>query len=243
MTTLVVCRDCNVNEFGWGVGIAEGDDGDIDVGGFLDSLSIGPWVGDDDEAGFLEGACDVVGKVTGRETTSNSNGSGVCSKFEDSALAVGTSGDDTDIGWVVDCGDNAGCEDDFLPVARRKGQQMGFRREEGLSGGCCDSGTELCKELYSSLSLPGLANVDHVDSVRTSLPQIRLHMNLQVLRSHVALCREEHFNVLRGWVEDGRKVCGRHCRGRRGLAVDMRAGACGEQTWWPRRSLRLFDCA
>jgi hypothetical protein len=128
MTTLVVCRDCDVNEFGWGVGVAEGDDRDIDVGGFLDSLSIGPWVGDDDEAGFLEGTRDVVGKVTRRETTSNSNGSGVCSKFEDSALAVGTSGDDTDVGWVVDCGDNAGCEDDFLPVARRKGQPVGFRR-------------------------------------------------------------------------------------------------------------------
>jgi hypothetical protein len=31
------------------------------------------------------------------------------------------------------------------------------------------------------LCLPGLADVDHVDSIRTSLPQIWLHVNLQVL--------------------------------------------------------------
>jgi hypothetical protein len=87
--------------------------------------------------------------------------------------------------------------------------------EEGLSGWCSDHSIELCKELYSFSSLPSLANVDHVDSVRTSLPKIRLHVNLQVLRSHVALGREEHLNVLRGWVEDWRKVCGRHDRGRK----------------------------
>jgi hypothetical protein len=120
MTTLVVCWDSDVDEFSWRVSIAEADDGDIDIRGFLDSLSVGAWVGDDNEARFLEGACDVVGKVTGRETTSDCNGSGVCGKFEDSALAVGTSGDDTDVGWIVDGGDNAGCEDDFLPIARRE---------------------------------------------------------------------------------------------------------------------------
>lgn len=28
---------------------------------------------------------------------------------------------------------------------------------------------------------PGLANIDHIDSVRASLPQIWIHVNLQVL--------------------------------------------------------------
>jgi hypothetical protein len=40
----------------------------------------------------------------------------VCGKLQDSALTVGTSRDDTDIGWVVDSCDDAGCKDDFLPI-------------------------------------------------------------------------------------------------------------------------------
>ena len=38
--------------------------------------------------------------------------------------------------------------------------------------------------------VPGLANVDHVDPIWTSLPEVRLHVNLQVLGSKMALCCE-----------------------------------------------------
>lgn len=69
------------------------NDGDVDVGSLLDSLSIGARVGDDDQARLLERAGDVVGEVTGGEATSDGNGTGVGSELEDSALTVGTSGD------------------------------------------------------------------------------------------------------------------------------------------------------
>ena len=71
MTTLVVGWDGNIDELGGGVGIAESDDGNVDVGSLLDGLGIGAGIGDDDEAGFLEGSGDVVGEVTGGETTSD----------------------------------------------------------------------------------------------------------------------------------------------------------------------------
>ena len=119
MTTFVVCRDSDVDEFGRGVGIAESDDGNVDVGGFFDGLGIGARVRYNDEAGLFEGASDVVGKVTGSETTSNSDGAGVGGELEDSALTVGTSRDDGDISGVVYCGDDASCQDDFLPIVTK----------------------------------------------------------------------------------------------------------------------------
>ena len=82
MATLVVGGDGNVDELGGGVGVAEGDDGDVDVGGLLDGLGVGAGVGDDDETGLLEGAGDVVGEVTGGETTGNGGGTGVGCELE-----------------------------------------------------------------------------------------------------------------------------------------------------------------
>ena len=116
MATLVVGRDSNVDEFSRGVGITEGNDGDINVGSLLDSLGVGAGISDDDKAGFLEGASDVVGEVTGSETTCDGDSSGVCGKLQHSALAVGTGGNDTDVGWVVNGCDDAGCENDLLPA-------------------------------------------------------------------------------------------------------------------------------
>ena len=85
--------------------------------------------------GSLKERGDVVGEVTGCETTSDGNGSGMCGEFEDSALAVGTSGDDTDVSWIVDSGDNAGCEDNFLPVVRNGVSGRISQREWSLSVG------------------------------------------------------------------------------------------------------------
>ena len=91
MTTFVVGWDSNIDELSWRVGIAESNDGNVDIGSFLDSLSIGAGIGDNDQAGFLERAGDVIREVTRRETTSDGNGTGMCGKLQDSALAVGTS--------------------------------------------------------------------------------------------------------------------------------------------------------
>lgn len=54
--------------------------------------------------------------------------------------------------------------------------------------------------------LPGLANVQDVDTVGPGLPQVRLHVHLEVLATEVALGSEEHLNVLLGGVEDGGEV-------------------------------------
>lgn len=115
MTPFVVGWDGNVDELGRGVGIAESDDGDVDVAGFFDGLGVSARVGDDDEAGLFEGSSDVVGEVSGGEATSDGNGTGMSSEFEDSALTIGTSRDDANVSWVVDGGDDSCSEDDFLP--------------------------------------------------------------------------------------------------------------------------------
>merc|ERR1711881_33946 len=140
VTTLVVGWDSDIDELGWGISIAKSNDWDVDVGSLLDGLGIGTGVGDDDEAGFLEGPGDVVGEVTRGETTSDGDGTGVGGELQDSALSVRTSRNDTDIGGVVDGCDDAGCKDDLLP---------------------------------------GLANVNDIDSIRASLPEVWLHVNLQ----------------------------------------------------------------
>lgn len=54
MTTLVVGGDCDVDEVGGGVSVAEGDDWDVDVAGLLDGLGVGAGIGDDNQAGLLE---------------------------------------------------------------------------------------------------------------------------------------------------------------------------------------------
>lgn len=115
MTALVVGGNGDVDELGWGVGIAERNDGDVDVRGFLDGLRVGTRVRDDNEPGLFERAGDIVGKVSRSKAAGNSNRTGVRGELEDGALAVRTSRDDTDIGRVVDSGDNPGCEDNLLP--------------------------------------------------------------------------------------------------------------------------------
>ena len=119
MAALVVCGDGDVDEFGGGIGVAESDDGDVDVAGFFDGLGVGAWIRYDDESGFFEGACDVVCEVSGGEAAGDGDGAGVSGKFEDGTLAVGTGGDDGDVSGVVDGGDDAGCEDDFFPAIAR----------------------------------------------------------------------------------------------------------------------------
>ena len=58
--------------------------------------------------------------------------------------------------------------------------------------------------------LPGLANVDDIDTVSSGLPEVRFHVNLQVLGSKVRLRGEEHLDVLGRRVHGGGEVCGRH---------------------------------
>lgn len=116
MTTLVVGGNGNIDEVGGGVSVAKGNDGDVDVRSLLDGLGVGTGVGHDDETGLLERASDVVGEVTGGETTSNGGGTSVVGELQDGTLTVGTGRDNTDIGGVVNGSDDTGGQDDLLPI-------------------------------------------------------------------------------------------------------------------------------
>lgn len=129
VTGLVVDGDGHINELGRGVDVAKGDDGDVDVRSLLDGLDIGPGVGNNDQAGLLERAGDVVGEVTGGEATGNGLGTGVSGELEDGTLSIGTSRDDTDVGRVVDGGDDTGSKDDLLPVSVKTGLEP-MRKEK-----------------------------------------------------------------------------------------------------------------
>jgi hypothetical protein len=115
VATLVVGGDGNIDVLGGRVGIAKGNDGDVDVRGLLDGLGIGAGVGDDDQTGLLERTGDVVGEGTGGEATGNGLSTGVGGELQDGPLTVGTSGDDADIGRVVNGGNDAGGKDNLLP--------------------------------------------------------------------------------------------------------------------------------
>lgn len=116
MTTFVICGNGNIDILGGRVGVAKADDRNVHVGCFFDSLCVGPRIGDNDEAGFFERSGDVVREVTGGKATCDGRCSGMCSKFKDCSLAIRTSRDDTDVGWIVDSNDDTGGEDDLLPV-------------------------------------------------------------------------------------------------------------------------------
>ena len=118
VATLVVGGDSNVDVLGGGVGVAEGNDGDVDVAGLLDGLGVGARVGHDNQAGLLEGTGDVVGEATGGEATSDGGGAGVGSELEDGTLTVGTGRDDANVGRVLNGDDDTGSEDNLLPVNR-----------------------------------------------------------------------------------------------------------------------------
>lgn len=116
MPTLVVCWNSHIHEFRWRIGITESYHRDIDVGSFFDGLCVGAGIRDDDEAGLFEGASDIVGEVTRGKATGNSDRPGVSGELENSTLAVGAGGDDSDVSWVVYCGNNASSKDDLLPI-------------------------------------------------------------------------------------------------------------------------------
>lgn len=73
-----------------------------------------------------------------------------------------------------------------------------------------DSSVKLNRVHKKKRDIPGLANVNDIDTIRASLPQVRIHVNLEVLGAQVALSCEEHLNVLGGGVEDRGELRGGH---------------------------------
>lgn len=99
---------------------------------------------------------------------------------------------------------------DFENITPCRGALALFQRsfsELRTIGGVVDGGDDAGSEHDL---LPGLANVDNIDTVGARLPQVRLHVNLEVLGTEMRLSGKEHLDVLRRRVEDGGKVGGSH---------------------------------
>lgn len=71
---LVVTGDGNVDVSQGRVGVAQGDGGDVDVGGLGQGLVIGTGVGDDQKTRLPEGGLDLIGEGPGGEATSKGGG-------------------------------------------------------------------------------------------------------------------------------------------------------------------------
>lgn len=115
VTGLVVDGNRDVDELQGSVGVAEGNDGNVDVGRLADRLVVNAGIGDDDEPGLLEGAGDVVGEGTRSETTSNRLRASVRGELEDRTVSVRAGRNYTDVVGVLDGGDDASGEDELLP--------------------------------------------------------------------------------------------------------------------------------
>ena len=87
----------------------------VDVSSLSDSLVIDSGVGHDDDSWLLEGLGDVVGEVTGGESTGNGLSTGETGHLEDGSVTVWSSRDDGNVVGVLDGGEDSGSEDELLP--------------------------------------------------------------------------------------------------------------------------------
>mmetsp|Transcript_2920 Transcript_2920/g.10078 ORF Transcript_2920/g.10078 Transcript_2920/m.10078 type:complete len:375 (+) Transcript_2920:6-1130(+) len=104
---LVVCRDGDVDVLQRRVGVAEGDGGDVGVGGLGDGLVVGARVRQEQQPRLHELVRDLVGEGARREAAGDRRRARVLAVLEDGALAVGAGRDDAHVGGVLDRDDDA----------------------------------------------------------------------------------------------------------------------------------------
>jgi hypothetical protein len=129
-------------------------------------------------------------------------------ELEHSTLAIGTGGDDTDLELLaifLGCAQSSNID--------RRALESSEHTISWVVNGDDDARSQ-------DNLLPGLANVDHVDAIRSGLPQVRLHVHLEVLAAEVSLRSEEHLDVLLGRVEDRGEIRGSHLVGLGGESVE-----------------------
>lgn len=95
----------------------------------------------------------------------------------------------------------------ILKLARKKGEKI---RHPQSAGNSQPRKKRKMREKERIYHLPGLGDVDHIDTIRASLPEVRLHVNLEVLGTDVSLSSEEHLNVLLGGLENIGQLRGSH---------------------------------
>ena len=115
VTATVIARNGDVDVLERSVGVTEGDDGDVDLGGFGDGLMVSTGVSDDEDAGLHELGLDLVGEGTGDEAAGGELGADVLGELEDGALTEEADGAAHDVLRVFDGGDDTGGEDELFP--------------------------------------------------------------------------------------------------------------------------------
>jgi hypothetical protein len=118
-TGLVVARNGNVDVTERGVGVAEANDGDVDVRSFNDGLVVLQGISNDQQAGLGELLLDLVSEGTRGEATSVVLSTGVLRELQDGALSEGLTGtlngNDGNVVGVLDGDDGTGSQDDLFP--------------------------------------------------------------------------------------------------------------------------------
>ena len=112
---LVVCWDADIDVSHGRVSVTEGNGRDVPQSRLLDGLVVGPWVGEDEQAGLAEGGLHLVGEGTRGVPPGDGVGAGVLRELEDGALAVGAGGLDDDVLGVLDGDDDPRRELELLP--------------------------------------------------------------------------------------------------------------------------------
>ena len=186
---LVIAWDGDVDVLQAGVGVAEGDDRDVDVRGLGDGLVIDTWVSADQDAGLTEGGLVLVSKGTRAETTSDGLGTGVVTELEDGALTLGLARDAHDVLWVLE-----------YKLVQVPNEKRFSREKTDLDGG---DGTGGHHDL-----LPGLAQVENVVLGGGAGVDVGQHAVIGVGITQVNLGSDHLSDVLISWSQNC--VSGRH---------------------------------
>jgi len=112
---LVVGGDGDVDVAEGRVGVAESNNGDVDVRSLTDRLVVGARVGDNQQARLEETLLDLVSEGTGGVAARHGGGTSVRRVLEHGTLSVGAGRDDAHVGGVLDGDDGAGSEGQLLP--------------------------------------------------------------------------------------------------------------------------------
>lgn len=87
---LVVTWDGNVHVSQWGVSVAQGNGGDVDVGRLSQRLMVSTGVCHNQEAGLPESCLNLIGECTRGEPTVEGGGAGGRGKLQHCPLKGGT---------------------------------------------------------------------------------------------------------------------------------------------------------
>lgn len=76
---------------------------------------VNSWIGDDDQSWFSETSLRVIGETTWGESTVHGGSLDELGAFQRSSLSHIFGGNDANVGWVVDGGDDSGGQVDLFP--------------------------------------------------------------------------------------------------------------------------------